>query len=154
LIFFDKSSQHQLYYSDFFMLNNRVLFPVRDHETGIIVGYQCRQTDLSAPRHYKYLNITDYQDNLITNENGTTYRDFVPFKVGNFLFNLYELKGKCINTLWITEGIADAIKLSSMGYDAVSLGQANLTDYQIYLIDKYFGKDVTLNLFFDNDDNK
>lgn len=41
-----------------------------------------------------------------------------------------------------------------MGYDAVSLGQANLTDYQIYLIDKYFGKDVTLNLFFDNDDNK
>ena len=40
--------------------------------------------------------------------------------------------------------IADAIKLSSMGYDAVSLGQANLTDYQIYLIDKYFGKDVTL----------
>lgn len=154
LIFFDKSSQHQLYYSDFFMLNNRVLFPVRDHETGIIVGYQCRRTDLSAPRHYKYLNITDYQDNLITNENGTTYRDFVPFKVGNFLFNLYELKGKCINTLWITEGIADAIKLSSMGYDAVSLGQANLTDYQIYLIDKYFGKDVTLNLFFDNDDNK
>jgi DNA primase len=154
LIFFDKSSQHQLYYSDFFMLNNRVLFPVRDHETGIIVGYQCRRTDLSAPRHYKYLNITDYQDNLITNENGTTYRDFVPFKVGNFLFNLYELKAKCINTLWITEGIADAIKLSSMGYDAVSLGQANLTDYQIYLIDKYFGKDVTLNLFFDNDDNK
>ena len=154
LIYFDKSSQHQLYYSDFFMLNNRVLFPVRDHETGIIVGYQCRRTDLSAPRHYKYLNITDYQDNLITNENGTTYRDFVPFKVGNFLFNLYELKGKCINTLWITEGIADAIKLSSMGYDAVSLGQANLTDYQIYLIDKYFGKDVTLNLFFDNDDNK
>jgi len=154
LIFFDKSSQHQLYYSDFFMLNNRVLFPVRDHETGIIVGYQCRRTDLSAPRHYKYLNITDYQDNLITNENGTTYRDFVPFKVGNFLFNLYELKGKCINTLWITEGIADAIKLSSMGYDAVSLGQANLTDYQIYLIDKYFGKDVTLNLFFDNDDHK
>lgn len=154
LIYFDKSSQHQLYYSDFFMLNNRVLFPVRDHETGIVVGYQCRRTDLSAPRHYKYLNITDYQDNLITNENGTTYRDFVPFKVGNFLFNLYELKGKCINTLWITEGIADAIKLSSMGYDAVSLGQANLTDYQIYLIDKYFGKDVTLNLFFDNDDNK
>lgn len=154
LIYFDKSSQHQLYYSDFFMLNNRVLFPVRDHETGIVVGYQCRQTDLNAPKHYKYLNVTDYQNNLTTNENGTTFRDFVPFKPGNFLFNLYELKDKCINTLWITEGIADAIKLSSMGYDAVSPGQANLTDFHIYLIDKYFGRDVAVNLFFDNDEHK
>jgi DNA primase len=154
LIYFDKASQKQLYYSDFFILNNRVLFPVRDHETGIVVGYQCRQTDLNAPKQYKYLNAADYEDNLTTNKNGTTYRDFVPFKPGNFLFNLYELKDKCINALWITEGIADAIKLSSMGYDAVSPGQANLTDFHIYLIDKYFGKDVVINLFFDNDDHK
>jgi DNA primase len=91
---------------------------------------------------------------LTTNENGTTYRDFVPFKPGCFLFNLYELKNKCINTLWITEGIADAIKLSSMGYDAVSPGQANLTDFHIYLIDKYFGRDVAVNLFFDNDEHR
>jgi len=61
LIYFDKASQKQLYYSDFFMLNDRVLFPVQDHETGIVVGYQCRQTDLNAPKHYKYLNVTDYQ---------------------------------------------------------------------------------------------
>lgn len=154
LIYFDKASQKQLYYSDFFMLNDRVLFPVRDHETGIVVGYQCRQTDLNAPKQYKYLNAADYEDNLTTNKNGTTYRDFVPFKPGNFLFNLYELKDKCINTLWITEGIADAIKLSCMGYDAVSPGQANLTDFQIYLIDKYFGRDVAVNLFFDNDEHK
>jgi DNA primase len=154
LIYFDKDRQRHFYYSDFFMLNNRVLFPVRDHETGIVVGYQCRQTDLNAPKQYKYLNITDYKDNLTTNENGTTYRDFVPFKPGCFLFNLYELKNKCINTLWITEGIADAIKLSSMGYDAVSPGQANLTDFHIYLIDKYFGRDVAVNLFFDNDEHR
>jgi DNA primase len=154
LIYFDKGGQRQLHYSDFFMLNDRVLFPVRDHETGIIVGYQCRQTDLSAPRQFKYLNMTDYQDNLTTNEKGTIYRDFVPYKPGNFLFNLYELKDKSTNTLWITEGIADAIKLSSMGYDAVSPGQANLTDSHIYLIDKYFGKDVAINLFFDNDEHK
>jgi DNA primase len=154
LIYFDKASQKQLYYSDFFILNNRVLFPVRDHETGIVVGYQCRQTDLNAPKQYKYLNVTDYQDNLTANESGTAFRNFVPFRPGNFLFNLYELKNKCINTLWITEGIADAIKLSSMGYDAVSPGQANLTDFHIYLIDKYFGKDVVINLFFDNDDHK
>jgi DNA primase len=154
LIYFDKASQKQLYYSDFFMLNDRVLFPVQDHETGIVVGYQCRQTDLNAPKQYKYLNVTDYQDNLTANKNGTAFRNFVPFKPGNFLFNLYELKNKCINALWITEGIADAIKLSCMGYDAVSPGQANLTDFHIYLIDKYFGKDVVINLFFDNDDHK
>jgi DNA primase len=136
------------------MLNDRVLFPVQDHETGIVVGYQCRQTDLNAPKQYKYLNVTDYQDNLTANKNGTAFRNFVPFKPGNFLFNLYELKNKCINALWITEGIADAIKLSCMGYDAVSPGQANLTDFHIYLIDKYFGKDVVINLFFDNDDHK
>jgi len=41
---------------------------------------------------------------LITNENGTTYRDFVPFKVGNFLFNLYELKGKCIVNFHFNSG--------------------------------------------------
>ncbi|TCU79343.1 DNA primase [Tissierella praeacuta] len=156
LIYLDKDSQKQLHYSDFFMLNNRVLFPVRDHETGIIVGYQCRQTDLNAPKRYKYLNITDYQNNLTTNKSGTTFRDFVPYKPGNFLFNLYELKDKSTNikTLWITEGIADAIKLSSMEYDAISSGQANLTDSHIYLIDKYFGKDVAINLFFDNDEHK
>ncbi len=156
LIYLDKDSQKQLHYSDFFMLNNRVLFPVRDHETGIIVGYQCRQTDLNAPKQYKYLNITDYQNNLTTNKSGTTFRDFVPYKPGNFLFNLYELKDKSTNikTLWITEGIADAIKLSSMEYDAISSGQANLTDSHIYLIDKYFGKGVPINLFFDNDEHK
>lgn len=154
LIYFDKTNQKQLYYSDFFMLNDRVLFPVRDHETGIVVGYQCRQTDLNTPKQYKYLNVTDYQDNLTANKNGTAFRNFVPFKPGNFLFNLYELKNKCINALWITEGIADAIKLSSMGYDAVSPEQANLTDFQIYLIDKYFGRDVAVNLFFDNDEHK
>jgi DNA primase len=154
LIYFDKGNQKQLHYNDFFMLNDRVLFPIRDHETGIVVGYQCRQTNLNAPKQFKYLNMTDYQDNLTTNEKGTLFRDFVPYKSGNFLFNLYELKNNCINTLWITEGIADAIKLSSMGYDAVSPGQANLTDSHIYLIDKYFGKDAAINLFFDNDDNK
>lgn len=154
LIYFDKASQKQLYYSDFFMLNDRVLFPVQDHETGIVVGYQCRQTDLNAPKQYKYLNVTDYQDNLTANKNGTAFRNFVPFKPGNFLFNLYELKNKCINALWITEGIADAIKLSCMGYDAVSSEQANLTDFHIYLIDKYFGKNITINLFFDNDEHK
>jgi len=83
LIYFDKDSHRHLYYSDFFMLNNRVLFPVRDHETGIVVGYQCRQTDLNAPKQYKYLNITDYQDNLTANENGTAFRNFVPFRPGN-----------------------------------------------------------------------
>ena len=155
LIYFNKDSQKHLHYSDFFMLNNRILFPVRDHETGIVVGYQCRQTDLNAPKQYKYLNVTDYEDTLMTNENGTNFRSFIPLRPGNFLFNLYELKdkGTDIKALWVTEGIADAIKLSVIGYDVVSSGQANLTDPQIYLINKYFGQDVNINLFFDNDKN-
>lgn len=151
LICFEKSNQSLLEYPDFFTLSDRILFPFKDHETGIVVGYQARTMDLNAKNKVKYINITDF-GNLKT-KNNKTYRSIIPFNIGDFLFNLNELKNKNINKLFITEGVADTIKLTSLGYNSVSSGQANLTDHQIYLISKYFGKNINIYLFFDNDTN-
>lgn len=151
LISFVKTKQNLLEYPDFFSINDRVLFPFHDHDTGITVGYQARTTNLDDKSIPKYLNITDFGEIVTKGKNG--YRGITQFAVGNFMFNLYKLKNKKIDMLFITEGVADAIKLDSLGYDCISPGQANLTDHQIYLIYKYFSKDVELFLFFDNDKN-
>jgi DNA primase len=62
--------------------------------------------------------------------------------------------GKEIKRLFIPEGVADSIYLNAIGYDSISPGQSNLTDHQIQLIDKYFGKGLNIYLFFDNDDHQ
>lgn len=151
LISFVKTNQHLLQYPDFFSINDRVLFPLLDHETGITVGYQARTTNLDNKSVPKYINITDFGE--VKTKDDKCYRGITHFAVGNFIFNLYNLKSKKNNGLFITEGIADAIKLDSLGYNCISPGQANLTDHQIYLIYKYFSKDIELFLFFDNDKN-
>lgn len=151
LISFVKTNQRLLEYPDFFSINDRILFPFQDHETGITVGYQARTTNLDNKSAPKYINIADFGE--VTTKDNTFYRSITQFAVGKFLFNLYQLKDKTINRLFITEGVADAIKLNSLGYDCISPGQANLTDHQIYLIYKYFSKDIELFLFFDNDKN-
>lgn len=150
LIYFEKANQKLLYYKDFFLLNGRLFFPFEDHETGITVGYQCRNVNQSLHDIPKYITACDYNDEL-TNKYGRYYRSFKAFKISNFLFNLYRIKNKNVSSLWITEGAADCIKLSSLGYDTVSGGQANISDYQVYLIKKYFGQDIQINIFFDND---
>lgn len=152
LIYFDKSNQSKLSKSDFFMLNNRAFFPFKDHETGRIVGFQCRNTNLTAKKQFKYLNISDYGE-MTTNKDGKTYRGIIPFAIGNFLFNLHDLKGNNIDNVWITEGVADAIKLLEIGYNAISPGQSNLTDRHIQLLSRYFSSSIKINLFFDSDDN-
>jgi len=135
------------------MLNDRVFFPFKDHETEKVVGFQCRNADLTTKKKFKYLNISDYGE-MTTNKNGKTYRGVIPFAIGNFLFNLHDLKDRNIDNIWITEGVADTIKLLELGYMALSPGQSNLTDHHIQLLSKYFDKSVTINLFFDTDDNE
>lgn len=154
LIFFEKANQPLLHYKDFTQISDRVLFPVKDHETGLIVGYQGRNTNLKLTERCKYINISDYNDNLDTDDNGKEYRKMIPLPIGNFLFNLYELKDEPLSNVWITEGIADAIKLTSLGYKSISPGQSNITEHQIQLLDRYFGKDIEINLFFDTDSHK
>jgi len=151
LISFVKSNQHLLKYPDFYSINDRILFPFQDHDTGIIVGYQSRTTNLDNKSIPKYINITDFGE--VKTKDDKCYRGITQFAVGNFIFNLYNLKNKKIDRLFITEGVADAIKLNSLGFDGISPGQANLTDHQVYLIYKYFSKDIELFLFFDNDKN-
>ncbi|SKB72890.1 CHC2 zinc finger [Acetoanaerobium noterae] len=151
LIAFKKENQSLLEYPDFFMINDRVLFPFTDHNTGITVGYQARIMDLDRKNTAKYLNISDFGDIVI--KKVRPYRDLSRFGIGNFLFNLYQLRDKNIDRLFITEGVTDAIKLLSLDYDCISPGQPNLTDHQIYLINKYFGKKIELIIFYDNDTN-
>lgn len=150
VILFKKDISNILYYNDFFIINDRLLYPFTDHETGIVIGFQCRNIRLNSTNRTKYLNVCEYNDEL-TERDGEVFRSFKSFPISYFLFNLFNIKDKSIHTLWITEGAADCMKLSSMAYDAVSPGQANLSDFQIYLIDKYFGKEIQINIFFDND---
>ena len=70
------------------------------------------------------------------------------------MFNLYEIKDNKVDKLWISEGVADCLKLISLGYvNAVSPGQSNLTDEQINLLKRYFGCETEILLFFDTDNN-
>ena len=154
LIYFEKARQSLLHYKDFTQISDRLLFPVKEHETGLVVGYQCRNINLKLTERCKYINISDYNDNLNTYDDEREYRSMIPLPIGNFLFNLYELKDELLSNIWITEGIADAIKLTSLGYKSISPGQSNLTEHQIQLLDRYWGKDIEINLFFDTDSHK
>ena len=154
LIFFEKTNQPLLYYKDFTQVSDRVLFPVNDHETGLIVGYQGRNANLNLTERCKYINISDYKDDLDIDDKGKEYRKMISLSIGSFLFNLHELKDENLSSIWITEGIADAIKLSSLGYSTISPGQSNLTEHQIQLLDRYWSKDLEINLFFDTDGHK
>ena len=154
LLYFEKAKQSLLYYKDFTQVSDRLLFPIKDHETGLIVGYQCRNANLKLTERCKYINISDYEDKLDIGDNGKKYRKMIPLPIGNFLFNLYELKDESIKSIWITEGIADAIKLNSLAYKTISPGQSNLTEHQIQLLDRFWGKDLEINLFFDTDSHK
>lgn len=118
---------------------NRILFPIKDHFSNTVVGYLCRSIDKN--HNTKWLLVTDF------NDDGT----IVEFNKGNFLYNLNKVKDKQPKELWITESIVDAIKLESLGYSAISSMGVNLSITQIGLINKFFGKDIALNIFFDND---
>ncbi|WP_111931464.1 hypothetical protein [Clostridium tertium] len=120
---------------------NRILFPIKDHFSNTVVGYLCRSIDKSHTS--KWLLVIDFKDD------GT----IIEFNKGNFLYNLNKVKDKQPKELWITESIVDAIKLESLGYPAISSMGVNLSVTQIGLINKFFGKDITLNIFFDNDYN-
>jgi len=156
LVYFDKRSQHKLTKPNFYGLNDRVIFPIRDHQTGIVAGFHCRLTHNNkdkSKKWWKYSNGLDYGE-LKTKDNGYQYYGIKPFSIGQFLFNLYEIKGNKVEKIWITEGIADCLKLISLGFNhAVSPGQANLTDEQINLLKRYFGCETEILLFFDTDNN-
>lgn len=99
---------------------NRIVIPVRN-ENYKLIGFIGRTVDNSEP---KYLYTTG-------------------FKKANVLFNLQNAKH--YNTVYITEGSLDAIKLHQSGFPAVvaTLG-SNVTDNQIELINKYFNEIVIL----------
>jgi DNA primase len=158
LIYFDRQSQSKLTHPNFYGLSDRVIFPFKDHNSGIIVGLHCRHVlykkeEGKSKQWGKYSNILDYGE-LKTKDNGYQYYGIKSFSIGQFLFNLFEIKDNKITKLWITEGVADCLKLISLGYvNAVSPGQSNLTDEQINLLKHYFGCEIEIFLFFDNDNN-
>ena len=158
LIYFDRQSQSKLTHPNFYGLSDRVIFPFKDHNSGIIVGLHCRHVlykkeEGKSKQWGKYSNILDYGE-LKTKDNGYQYYGIKSFSIGQFLFNLFEIKNNKVTKLWITEGVADCLKLISLGYvNAVSPGQSNLTDEQINLLKHYFGCEIEVLLFFDNDYN-
>jgi DNA primase len=158
LVYFDRQSQSKLTHSNFYGLSDRVIFPFKDHNSGIIVGLHCRHVlykkeEGKSKQWGKYSNILDYGE-LKTKDNGYQYYGIKSFSIGQFLFNLFEIKDNKVTKLWITEGVADCLKLISLGYiSAVSPGQSNLTDEQINLLKHYFGCEIEVLLFFDNDNN-
>jgi len=159
LIYFDRQSQSKLTHSNFYGLSDRVIFPFKDHKSGIVVGFHCRLVSYNkkgeekSKQRAKYLNIVDYGE-LKTKDNRYQYYGLKSFSIGQFLFNLFEIKDDKVTKLWITEGVADCLKLISLGYiNAVSPGQSNLTDEQINLLKDYFGCEIEVLLFFDNDNN-
>jgi DNA primase len=158
LIYFDRQNQSKLTHPNFYGLSDRVIFPFKDHNSGIIVGLHCRHVlykkeEGKSKQWGKYSNILDYGE-LKTKDNGYQYYGIKSFSIGQFLFNLFEIKNNKVTKLWITEGVADCLKLISLGYvNAVSPGQSNLTDEQINLLKHYFGCEIEVLLFFDNDYN-
>ena len=157
LMYFDRQNQSKLTHPNFYGLSDRVIFPFRDHKSGIIAGLHCRlvshKKEEKSKQKAKYLNIVDYGE-LKTKGNGYQYYGIKSFSIGQFLFNLFDIKNNKVTKLWITEGVADCMKLISLGYiNAVSPGQSNLTDEQINLLKHYFGCEIEVLLFFDNDYN-
>lgn len=158
LMYFDRQSKSKLTHPNFYGLSDRVIFPFKDHNSGIIVGLHCRHVlykkeEGKSKQWGKYSNILDYGE-LKTKDNGYQYYGIKSFSIGQFLFNLFEIKNNKVTKLWITEGVADCLKLISLGYvNAVSPGQSNLTDEQINLLKHYFGCEIEVLLFFDNDYN-
>jgi len=158
LMYFDRQSKNKLTRSNFYGLSDRVIFPIKDHKSGIVVGFHCRHAlykkeEGKSKQWGKYSNILDYGE-LKTKDNGYQYYGIKPFSIGQFLFNLFEIKDNKITKLWITEGVADCLKLISLGYtNAVSPCQSNLTDEQINLLKHYFGCEIEILVFFDNDNN-
>lgn len=158
LLYFDRQSQSKLTHPNFYGLSDRVIFPFKDHKSGIVTGLHCRlvshkKEEGKSKQWGKYSNILDYGE-LKTKDNGYQYYGIKSFSIGQFLFNLFEIKDNKVTKLWITEGVADCLKLISLGYvNAVSPGQSNLTDEQINLLKHYFGCETEILLFFDNDNN-
>lgn len=159
LMYFDGKSQNKLTKPNFYGLNDRIIFPIKDHDSGIVAGFHCRHVlykkkESKSKQWGKYSNILDYGE-LKTKENGYQYYSIKPLSIGQFFFNLYEIKENKLSKLWITEGIADCLKLITLGYiNAVSPCQSNLTDEQINLLKHYFGCNTEILLFFDNDNNR
>lgn len=42
LMYFDRQSKNKLTRSNFYGLSDRVIFPIKDHKSGIVVGFHCR----------------------------------------------------------------------------------------------------------------
>ena len=65
LIYFDRRNQSKLAKPNFYGLSDRVIFPIKDHKSGIVAGLHCRHVlykkeEGKSKQWGKYSNVVDY----------------------------------------------------------------------------------------------
>ena len=122
---FDKSLLSDVFYAKDL---NRIAFIIRDEDNKII-GASCRA--VNQGEKIKWLHRPKGID------------------TGLVLYNLNNIKDKGYDSVYVVEGITDAINLIRLGINNVvcSFG-CSLTDEQVDLLSKYFIKVI---MFYDND---
>lgn len=128
-----------LYYDHF--RNERLLFPIKNRG-GEIQGFAGRLTSQSAGPKYLFSKGMNKSNLLYRSENA---------------FVNVEKSRKKIVSLFICEGLFDALRLESLGFNSVAVLGASLTDgqcEQLIDISRAISKKnrvLEINLFFDND---
>jgi DNA primase len=117
--------------------NHPLIFPIKD-EYNNIVGIIGRTIFTEDKR--KQLNIDKYKYTFFTKT--------------HILFGLNEAKQAIsqYKSVILVEGQIDCIQLQSKGfYNVVALGGLDLHPYQFYLLKKYGGSDLRINILLDED---
>ncbi|EHK9085402.1 toprim domain-containing protein [Vibrio parahaemolyticus] len=128
-----------LYYDHF--KKGRLLFPIRNSE-GEIQGFAGRLTDESTAPKYLF--------SKGMNKSSLLYRSESAFE------NIRKSRSKTVS-LFLCEGLFDALRLESVGLNSVAVLGASLTDEQCNQLQEISNKIskrqrfLELNLFFDND---
>ena len=129
-------------YRDFFF-DERVLFPIQDR-LGNITGFAGRVIDDNS-KYAKYLYTPDLEKSKILYRANIAF-DEIKSVIGN----------KDFVTLFLTEGLLDALRLESLGLPAVSVLGAQLSEEQAYQIVQFASslsknKSLRVAIFLDRD---
>lgn len=136
LIFKYKSMSSGLKIKSIFT-HHPLIFPIKD-EFGYIVGLIGRT--LCSKEQMKELKISKYKYSF--------------FHRNHILYNLDVAKESIAlsQTVYLVEGQIDCLALNTKGlYNVVALGGLGLNKYQFYLLRKYGGPNLKINLLLDND---
>lgn len=117
--------------------NHPLIFPIKD-EFGYIVGLIGRT--LLDKSQMKEMKISKYKYSF--------------FHRNHILYNLDVAKESIAisKSVYLVEGQIDCLSLNTKGlYNVVSLGGLGLNKYQFYLLRKYGGPNLKINLLLDND---